>query len=73
MECSSRSVEFCFRRHWKPSGCRDRPSGFVLHGVVGECSSIELKFELDHIDTLMSLCFMYTVAGKRFKVQYKGG
>jgi len=36
VECSSRSVEFCFRRRRKPSGCRDRPSGFVLHGVVGD-------------------------------------
>jgi len=34
--CSLRSVEFCFLQRRKPSGCRDRPSGLVLHGVVGD-------------------------------------
>jgi len=33
--CLLRPVEFCYLRHRKPSGCRDRPSGLVLHGVVG--------------------------------------
>ena len=32
--CSFRSVEFYFLRRREPSGCRDRPSGLVLHGPI---------------------------------------
>jgi len=40
MECSSRSVEFCFPGRRKPPGCRDRPSGLVLQVGGGRYSRL---------------------------------